>query len=61
MPTQAKLYDKHHSHASQTQDSVSGKATETYKDGAKAGSGGKKSDPDGKAPAAGRNTYTGND
>jgi len=55
---------KHHSFASQTQDSIDptsdtysgndnvNRGGKQYRDGAKAGSGGAKSDPDGPAPAA---------
>jgi hypothetical protein len=50
---------KHHSYASQTQDSYDYSGTKTYKDGSKSGSGGKSRDPDGPAPASGpkRQTY----
>jgi len=51
---------KHHSHASQTQDSYNYAGTKTYKDGSKAGSGGKARDPDGGAPSAGPKSYTRN-
>jgi hypothetical protein len=51
---------KHHSYASQTQDSYDYSGGKAYKDGSKTGSGGKSRDPDGPAPAAGRRTYTSN-
>jgi len=51
---------KHHSYGSQTQDSYNYSGGTPYKDGSKAGSGGKSRDPDGPAPAAGRTKYTGN-
>lgn len=55
---------KHHSYASQTQDSISpvsdtysgndnvNRGGKQYRDGAKSGGGGSKSDPDGSAPAS---------
>jgi len=49
---------KHDSYASQTQESYNHSGGSAYKSGAKSGSGGKKSDPDGPAPAAGRTKYT---
>jgi len=49
---------KHHSYASQTQDSYDRAGNSAYKDGRKAGGGGKGRDPDGPAPAAGPKRYT---
>jgi hypothetical protein len=49
---------RHHSHASQTEDSHGYSSPKAYKDGAKSGSGGAKGDPDGQAPAAGPTSYT---
>jgi hypothetical protein len=50
----------HDSYASQTEDSHDSGSPKKYNSGAKSGSGGAKSDPDGVAPAAGPKGYTRN-